>query len=344
MNKDIRGEYNTQIKYSIIIPAHNASKTIRRVINSIAQRLDYYEIIVVENGSTDSTIQVVEKLRQENERIILIQTDKGVSRARNAGIAAASGEWIIFVDADDEWIVAGESLNDLANNYSDVDLVVCSYYKDKNIVLHDFTKMNEVLKGKSLTDAFNWMLTKPTLRMPVWAKLYKREIISRNQIEFNEDLRLSEDAEFLIKLLKKCECIAVSSIPIYRYRTDAPSVVRSADSSRIEAYFTALDTISKNMLMETDASMDFVLAHLNLICVHDIYTRNNMYTWREKNKKTKEVICHPIVNKAVGNVGIGDMININRIPAFFFKHGMYTVGGIVCSFRSWQNGKMHNNH
>lgn len=325
------------IKYSIIIPAYNAANTIRRAINSIEQKLEHYEIIVVENGSTDQTGEAVEVLKQDNDKIRLIHSDKGVSRARNAGIAAASGEWLIFVDADDEWVASEEALNKLT--LESADIVVGSYYKDDSIITHDFRIINEVLKDKDLADAYDWMLAKPTLRMTVWAKLYKRRIIAEHQIAFNNDLRLSEDADFLIRLLNNCDCVAISDMPVYRYCTDAPSVVRSVDNTRTEAYLEALDTISKRIPSNSESTTDFVLAHLNLICVHDIYTQDNKTTWKEKNNRAKEVVSDPVVGKAVATVKVRDLRNINRIPAFFFKHNLYTMGGLICSVRSSQNIK-----
>lgn len=323
------------IKYSIIIPAHNAERTIRRAVRSIERKLERYEIVVVENGSTDRTGEEVDSLRQDNDRIRLIHSDKGVSRARNAGIAAASGEWLIFVDSDDEWIADEDTLDPLTRESADI--VICSYYKDDSPVRHDFRSIDEVLKGEELAAAYDWMLARPTLRMTVWAKLYKRRTIAENQIAFDDDLRLSEDADFLIRLMNACDRIVVSDTPVYRYRTDAPSVVRSADSTRIEAYLAALDTISENIPVKTGAAVDFILAHLNLICVHDIYTRDNKAAWKERNNRTREVLSHPVVGKAVAAVRFGDLLNMNRIPAFFFRHGLYSVGGAICYVRSEHN-------
>lgn len=333
--KNTGGKASPAIKYSIIIPAYNAANTIRRTINSIEQKLEHYEIIVVENGSTDQTDEAVEVLRQDNDRVKLIHSDKGVSRARNAGIAAASGEWLIFVDADDEWIASEESLDNLT--LESADIIICSYFKDKSMITHDFRIMNEVLKDRDLADAYDWMLAKPTLRMTVWAKLYKRRTIVENRIAFDHDLRLSEDADFIIKLLNKCDCAVVSDMPIYRYRTDAPSVVRSVDNTRTEAYLAALDTISKRISSNSESVTDFILAHLNLICVHDIYTRDNKATWKEKNNRTKEVVSDPVVGKAVATLKVRDLRNINRIPAFFFKKNLYSLGGIICCFKSEHN-------
>ncbi|MHC5165167.1 MAG: glycosyltransferase family 2 protein, partial [Planctomycetota bacterium] len=91
------------MKISVVIPAYNAEKHIARAIDSVlAQTRPADEIIVVDDGSTDATAEVV---RSYGEKVIFIQQENaGVSVARNAGIEAASGDWIAFLDADDEWL------------------------------------------------------------------------------------------------------------------------------------------------------------------------------------------------------------------------------------------------
>ena len=94
-----------QLLLSVVIPAYNAETSITGTVQSIYREFQMaipYEIIVVENGSTDQTTRVVEKLAAQMTCVKLYHSEKGVSNARNAGIANASGKWLMFVDADDE--------------------------------------------------------------------------------------------------------------------------------------------------------------------------------------------------------------------------------------------------
>lgn len=92
------------MKISVIIPAYNREKTIKRCIDSvIGQTYSAFEIIVVDDGSTDKTLNIIEKEYQGAVRIIK-QNHKGAQAARNAGIRAAQGEYIAFLDSDDEWL------------------------------------------------------------------------------------------------------------------------------------------------------------------------------------------------------------------------------------------------
>ena len=142
-NKRHRG---TQI--SVIIPAHNAEKTLKRAVESvlaamktveedavIASRLQaedsekpLFEILIIENGSEDATEFTARRLEAESDgRVRLLKSEKGVSNARNRGLEEACGEWILFLDADDYLLEgAGAVLRD-ALHFTGTDLIVCSY-------------------------------------------------------------------------------------------------------------------------------------------------------------------------------------------------------------------------
>lgn len=93
-----------QILISIIIPLHNGEDTIIRAVKSVINsRLyrDLIEIVIVENGSTDQSFEIAQKLAAENSNIRVLKSDKGTSFARNLGIEKSKGKWLIFLDADD---------------------------------------------------------------------------------------------------------------------------------------------------------------------------------------------------------------------------------------------------
>ncbi len=94
--------YSDEFKCSVVIPTHNRLEVLRRALNSISnQTLQPFEVIVVDDGSTDNTCQ---SIQQEFPNVILLsQEQKGVSAARNKGISVSQGNWIAFLDSDDEW-------------------------------------------------------------------------------------------------------------------------------------------------------------------------------------------------------------------------------------------------
>ena len=92
-------------RISVVVPAHNAAAFLERCVDSVrGQTRSDWELLIVENGSTDDTRQIAARLEQEDERIRLLTSEKGVSHARNEGVRQATGEYVTFLDADD-WLL-----------------------------------------------------------------------------------------------------------------------------------------------------------------------------------------------------------------------------------------------
>ena len=128
---------------SIIIPLYNKSETVKQTIKTVMdQTISNYEINVVDDGSTDNGIELVKEINNPRIRIIE-QANRGVSSARNHGIQEARGEWVAFLDADDEWAPTHlESLMSLSKKYPQCEFTACAYqFSDlygnvKNIILN----------------------------------------------------------------------------------------------------------------------------------------------------------------------------------------------------------------
>lgn len=333
------------IKFSFIIPAYNAEKTIKRTLDSIACRMDCYEAIVVENGSTDNTTAVVEDLIRSNSKIKLIHSDKGVSKARNEGIKQASGEWISFVDADDEWIGSQKEVSNVLTGKETPDIVAFAYEKGKKTITHYYIETEDAVSGEDLVEVTARMLAKPTLWMQVWAKLYRREFLLENDLQLDTRLRLSEDSEFLIRCLLRSKKVLISDLPVYRYCTDAPSTMRSIDSHRTEGYILSLETIKEDVA-DADRRIassftDYALSQINLICVHDIFNCDMKASWKKRIEKTKEVVNQPGISAEISKVDHKRLKDIHSLPAFFFKHGMISAGGLICYARSLMNKRAY---
>ena len=309
---------------SIIIPAHNAASTIEKTIYSVRQNEPEAEIIVVENGSTDNTAEIVGKIDDEKTR--LIHSEKGVSVARNAGIKAATGEWISFVDADDCWL-------GIQDYKPEADITFFDYYKDSELVQLNYN-------GEPIVQ---WTLSRPTLRMTVWSKVFRKSFLLENELQFNEELWVGEDSEFLLRALLKSNTIKVENRGVYRYCSDAPSVMRSYNEKRTKAYIQSLEAVKDDLTPndeETRAAFrDYVYAHINLIGVHDIYNSTIKEKWRERNQKTRSLIQEKVIHDAVKELKISDARNIQRLPSLFFKMHAYSLGGLMCYLRSLHNEK-----
>ena len=176
------------ITFSFIIPTYNSKKTIIRAIESVTKQLDRsdYEIIIVDDGSQDGTVELVHDFMKGNSSIHFTSTIGGVSFARNKGINQAQGEYLLFLDSDDYYVEG--SLKNLKNivAQSNSDLVIFNFeHGNTPVLLAEVPNTN--------IEALSVMLSNPTKYMTVWGKAYRTETVHENNVRFNEDLKLSED-------------------------------------------------------------------------------------------------------------------------------------------------------
>lgn len=186
-------------KVSVIIPAYNAQSTIANSIQCLLnQKLEGIEIIVIDDGSNDNTLEVVKKFENE-DFVIISKNNGGVSTARNKGIDVATGEYLVFLDADDYYDEdAISKMYELAQNYK-LDIVVCGHtesnatlYGGNNQTFSDFLALNTEEIGKHYMDLF----PKSCI-----AKLFRADIIQKQNIRFDEGMSLGEDLYFTWSVL-----------------------------------------------------------------------------------------------------------------------------------------------
>lgn len=203
---------------SVIIPVYNSERYLRKCIDSIInQTLKEIEIILINDGSTDNSFEIMEKYRQKDERIIVINTNNGgVSSARNKGIEIANGDYIIFIDSDDwcDYEMLEEMYNFAKKNK--LDFVGCGYIMEtingrciRSIIT------NQKVIGKKNKDISN-ILYRLELGYSV-GKLYKRSILNDNNIRFNENINFAEDAIFIQEYILNIDSIGELGKGYYHY-------------------------------------------------------------------------------------------------------------------------------
>lgn len=183
--------------FSVIIPVYNAEKTISRCVDSLlSQSCADAEIILVNDGSRDGSGAICEKyvLNHKNVRYIS-QENAGVSAARNAGLDAAQGEYIIFVDSDD--YVAEELLSTLRDALAahSVDLLHFSYATVKGAEITEHRFVSGEYTGAEMEAAIQQAICDKSLNAP-WAKVYRRDLVERNHIRFPIGISIGEDRLF----------------------------------------------------------------------------------------------------------------------------------------------------
>ncbi len=328
-------------KISLIIPAYNAEKTLEQTVSSVRQLDIDYEILLVENGSIDQTQRLVSELSEKHENIRAFTSEKGVSKARNKGIEEAAGKWIVFLDADDVCLKEIEKLMTIVNPIDDVDLIMGSYMKDQTPIIHDYPVLNTVTECDDKLKS--WMLSRPTLRMQAWAKIYRTEHLRKNKLLFNEELSYSEDSEFVIRVLQRTEKVFISDIPIYQYKTGTPSVMRSFVDGRIGAYIKALEAAEKDVEIESPdvkrAFADYVSTHVNIIGVHDIFSCEIRESWINRCRKMRQCLKEGVIQRALYKITLSS--GVQNLPVVLCKYRLTAISGIIYYLRSLQNRRRY---
>lgn len=203
---------------SIIVPVYNGENYIERCLDSlINQTYIHIEIIAVDDGSRDNSLNILRKYEEKYSNIkIISKKNGGVSSARNMGLKSAIGKYVAFVDADD--YCEKEMYKNMINLAikSDYDMICSGYYIDS----YDGKKISEIKSERIILGhderEKSEILHKACISYCV-GKLFKREIIENNNIKFNEKLSMGEDALFTCEYLCNINTIALINKAYYHY-------------------------------------------------------------------------------------------------------------------------------
>ena len=220
---------------SVIVPIYNKEKTIIRCVESIInQTYTNLEILLIDDGSTDSSAELCKKLEESDHRIhVFRETNSGPGCARNLGINQANGKYITFVDADD--YLKKQMIEELcrcADKYS-ADLVICGYYTvncDGRVLSKTFENSGFCDDARLLAVLNKWNIN-PLVGAP-WNKLYKRSIISDNNIRFPINQTWAEDLQYNLFVYMTRPIIYIMESCLYNYVTGGVSLTSENISSK----------------------------------------------------------------------------------------------------------------
>ncbi len=233
-------------KITIIISTYNTSKYIEQCINSVlTQTYDNYEIVIIDDGSTDDTWNLLKNQFGSNSKIKIIkQEHKGTSSARNNGINNATGSWITFLDSDD-WIDKDFFLevNRIIDSNDHIDVIISNLLINNNnsqYKMYNLTESFMVSDKKSLIDttiAIGYGEKKYGIKYGncrcIGGKFYKKELIQKNKIKFPEDIFLWEDGIFNLNVYNCASKVFLINKEWYHYRQiDTSSTHRNDFSQR----------------------------------------------------------------------------------------------------------------
>ncbi len=203
-------------KISVIIPTYNRGEFIKKTINSVLnQTFKNFELIIVDDGSTDNTKEIIEEFIKKDDRVkYFYQKNSGSpSEPRNLGIEKAQGEYIAFLDSDDEWL--SEKLEKQLAHFKSLKdeyaVVGCYAY-----VIEDDKKLY-IEKRLNTNNIEDFLLKSDTFFYSSSSVFLKKELLNKFSIKYDSDLKIVEDLDFYISIAKKHINFSFVKEPLFKY-------------------------------------------------------------------------------------------------------------------------------
>lgn len=224
---------------SIIIPAYNVDNYLEECVNSLlCQTYTNYEIVIIDDGSTDNTYDVGKRLTVESAKVKLFhQENQGVSIARNIGMQKANGEFFIFVDADD--IAAPQYIETLVACARKSDMGMAGFTSERGEIA---TKVSMNTVDIRASDMMESILCGTNYDGYLWNKIFQRKIIENNNLRFQKNIVVWEDLLFVLQYLKNCDKVTISDEKLYYYRYREGSAV---NNTRLDKYRSKYEVMKK---------------------------------------------------------------------------------------------------
>ena len=253
----------SNVKVSVVMPVYNAADYIGEAIEDlIKQTYDNYEVICVNDGSTDGGERVIEELAKINRHIkVITQTNMGGGSARNKGLEAVSGEYVLFLDADDrfEKCLIEKVVCEAESKKCDVLIFAADEFNYKTKVVYPspwlLQSANEPYDG----NPFNYTTS------TVWNKLYRRDYLNENKIRFMDERVIADTMYFTFFALMLTDKIAFLDDVLIHYRSGNPEGATSRHDSRPTDIVAVLSKIW-NRLRIDESLLDKKGVYINFAC------------------------------------------------------------------------------
>jgi len=319
---------------SIIVPVYNSGKYLHECIESILKQTYHnIEVILVNDGSTDESLNICKEYKRMDKRINLInKNNSGVSDTRNEGIQNSNGAYISFIDSDDyiEETMIEEMVNCIEKKKTD--LVVCNYKLDYSGKILE--KSPRLTSGDYLVKDINGKLIDDgTLTGILFGSvcfcLYKRTIIDNNSIQFDPKIKINEDGFFNISYILNCTSLyALSNAYLYYYRMDTKN--RTYTSNKIIHRF---DIIEQRLRTDFDEKKienfekqlkrrNVSIALWNVLAIANKLNKDSL---TKKIKMIKAICDDEKVKNGLGCIKISEINKFKKIYFYLIKHRLATL-------------------
>lgn len=219
-------------KISIILPCYNSEKKIKKCMESIInQTYKNIEVIAINDGSGDNTLEILKGFKKKDDRITIIsKPNTGVSDSRNIGIEKSNGKYIMFIDSDDYFFV--DTVEKMYNKLKETKATVVRgkfrRYESERVIDEGNTSD---YNGKTKKDIILDIL-KGNISCYVWLLLVSKEAIIENKIKFDKSLKIMEDTLFYIEIIEKLNNVYFYDEIIYNYVSNIESVTGNVKNNK----------------------------------------------------------------------------------------------------------------
>lgn len=283
-------------KISIIMPMFRVERYIEKAIKSVLdQDFQDWELLVVNDGSTDGSRDIASMMAASDERIkILDKENGGLSDARNYGLDRAIGDFIHFYDSDD-WIEP-DFYSKLLNEIEDFDLVVCGYKVDNEksvIERRGYTGDLSQVAGTSLYHLVGTYLNF------AWNKLFKRSFLVENSLYYEKGLYRIEDSEFMMRFLNCTPKVKMIDYSGYHYMVRNTATLSNIFDDRIFVHLSRSISIHSNIFRELCKDDNVISYQIEVMSLNAIKSvlfkvleKIPIYKVKQSRKVINRIICH----------------------------------------------------
>ncbi|SFH76550.1 glycosyltransferase family 2 protein [Pisciglobus halotolerans] len=323
--------------FSIVMPAYNCENTIGKTIESILkQTFENFELIIVNDGSIDSTIEVVQLYSYQDSRIRYITIpNNGPGNARNEGINIANGKYLLMIDADDA--IHPKTLASYAEllKEPDIDLVISSYLMNvmdgmEKVDQKKIVAPNQVFSKKADFLESIYFLMDKQLMYVIWNKVYRLDIIKQFAIKF-PPYKSCEDRLFNIAYYKHVNKALSTEQILYHYSFDGKnSLTNKFLINKFDTFVEFYRELLKLTKLHKEGSSALFLKGV-MSCIIPIHSKDCPFNYKQKRQYIKTILHHSDVELAV-KIGSTDS-TMRKVMAWLFKSKnvflVYTVSKVL---------------
>lgn len=337
---------------SVIIPVYKVNPVyfevcLESVANQVEEGLTVEALVVFDGVPDNSLIAILDQYASKIDLIVRMVEHRGVSAARNIGMCLARGEWISFLDADDE--LPRHALKLLVDSVSlspSCDIVFGDFYTGPE---------GEVAERRSYSDCSISASHELALRLredvlkqgkfagSVWAKLFKSSFLSESDIQFDESLQVGEDTEFVFRASCKATSVAYCHEVVYCYVRRQGSATLGWRKDYVQRILTSMDAIGKSVSeshieaqLREELLCSYVAFHLLLIAVHYLFNPCASWSILDRKAEYNRVLDIPIFSKSLNGYNPEDFSAARRVSLIALKFRLFWMSWLISWIRHKQ--------